>query len=177
MPRELSNPRLGRAGPLPAAQGDERLAGAFAETQVRLSDARVVRRRPSGNAMSEIALKSIIPILFVRDVPTSAAFFREKLGFQIDFLYGAPPFYGSVSRDKACLHLRCVRQPNFVELAAREHSLILATVEASDVQGLFDEFKQRSVEFGQTPTTQPWGGTDFHVRDPDGNVISFVTYG
>jgi hypothetical protein len=27
------------------------------------------------------------------------------------------------------------------------------------------------------PTRQPWGGTDFHVRDPDGNVIAFVTYG
>jgi uncharacterized glyoxalase superfamily protein PhnB len=42
---------------------------------------------------------------------------------------------------------------------------------------LFEEFKERDVEFAQTPTKQPWGGTDFHVRDPDGNVISFVTYG
>ncbi len=126
--------------------------------------------------MSEISLKSVVPILFVRDVSASAAFFHEKLGFETDFLYGAPPFYGSVSRDKVCLLLRCVHQPNFVELAAREVSLILATVEVFDVQGLFEEFKQRGVEFGQTPTKQPWGGTDFHVRDPDGNVISFVTY-
>jgi uncharacterized glyoxalase superfamily protein PhnB len=127
--------------------------------------------------MSEIALKPIIPILFVRDVSASAAFFREKLGFGIDFLYGTPPFYGSVSRDKARLHLRFVEQPNFAELAAREDSLILATVEVSDVQGLFEEFKERGVAFAQTPTKQPWGGTDFHVRDPDGNVISFVIYG
>ena len=131
----------------------------------------------SGNPMSEIVLRSIVPILFVRDVPGSAAFFQEKLGFGIDFLYGAPPFYGSVSRGEACLHLRCVRQPNFVELAARELSLILATVEVSDVHGLFEEFRGRGVEFGQAPTKQPWGGTDFHVRDPDGNVISFVDYG
>jgi catechol 2,3-dioxygenase-like lactoylglutathione lyase family enzyme len=47
--------------------------------------------------MSEIALKSIVPILFVRDVSASAAFFQEKLGFEIDYLHGAPPFYGSVS--------------------------------------------------------------------------------
>lgn len=77
----------------------------------------------------------------------------------------------------ACLHLRFVHQPNFAELAAREVSLILATVEVSDVQGLFEEFKERSVEFAQTPARQPRGGTDFHVRDPDGNVISFVAYG
>jgi catechol 2,3-dioxygenase-like lactoylglutathione lyase family enzyme len=127
--------------------------------------------------MSEIALKSAVPILFVRDVSASAAFFQEKLGFAIDFLYGAPPFYGSVSRGEACLHLRCVHEPNFGELAAREHSLILAMIEVSDVRGLFEEFTQRGVEFGQLPTAQAWGGTDFHVRDPDGNVFSFVTYG
>ena len=127
--------------------------------------------------MSKIILKSITPILFVRDVSASAAFFREKLGFGVDFLYGTPPFYGSVSRDGACLHLRFVGQPNFAELAAREDSLILATIEVSDVQGLFEELKGRGAEFAQTPTKQPWGGTDLHVRDPDGNVISFVTYG
>lgn len=127
--------------------------------------------------MSDIALKSAVPILFVRDVTRSAAFFREKLGFAIDFLHGTPPFYGSVSRGETCLHLRFVHQPNFAELAAREVSLILATVEVSDVQALFGEFEERGVTFAQMPTKQPWGGTDFQVRDPDGNVISFVTYG
>ena len=127
-------------------------------------------------AMSEIALRTVVPILFVRDVSASAAFFREKLGFEVDFQYGTPPFYGSVSRGGACLHLRCVHQPNFAELAAREVSLILATVEVSDARGLFEEFKERDVEFPQEPTKQAWGGTDFHVRDPDGNVISFVSY-
>lgn len=126
--------------------------------------------------MSEVVLKSAVPILFARDVTASAAFFRDKLSFEIDFLYGDPPFYGSVSRGVACLHLRCVHEPNFSELAARERSLILATIEVSDVQALFEEFRGRGVEFAQTPTKQDWGGTDFHVRDPDGNVISFVTY-
>ncbi len=126
--------------------------------------------------MREIALTSIVPILFVRDVSASAAFFQEKLGFETDFLYGTPPFYGSVSRGEICLHLRFVRQPTFAELAAREVSLILATIEVSDLQGLFEEFKGRGVAFAQMPTRQPWGGTDFQVRDPDGNVISFVTY-
>ena len=132
---------------------------------------------PYHRPMNEIILKSAVPILFVRDVSASAAFFREKLGFEINFLYGTPPFYSSVSRGKACLHLRCVHRPNFAELATQEVSLILTTVEVSDVQGLFEEFKERGVEFTQMPTKQPWGGTDFHVRDPDGNVISFVTYG
>jgi len=126
--------------------------------------------------MSGGVLKSVVPILFVRDVTASAAFFREKLGFGVDFLYGDPPFYGSVSRDGVRLHLRFVHQPNFAELAAREDSLILATFEVLDVHGLFAAFRDRGVEFAQTPTRQPWGGTDFHVRDPDGNVVSFVAF-
>jgi uncharacterized glyoxalase superfamily protein PhnB len=125
---------------------------------------------------AETKLKSIVPILFVRDVPTTAAFFRDKLGFEIDFLYGEPPFYGAVSRDEVCIHLRCVHQPNFADLAAREVSLILASIEVPDVQALFKEFEGRGAEITQQPTHQTWGGTDFHVRDPDGNVISFVTY-
>ena len=126
--------------------------------------------------MSKVVVKPAIPILFVKDVSQSAAFFREKLGFEIDFLHGEPPFYGSVSRGAACLHLRFVRRSNFAGLAAREISLILATVEVSDVRALFEEFIARGVEFTQTSTRQVWGGTDFHVRDPDGNVISFVTF-
>lgn len=126
--------------------------------------------------MSEIVLKPAVPILFVRDVPASAAFFRDRLGFGIDFLYGDPPFYGAVSRGGACLHLRCVRAPNFAELAAREVSLILATIEVSDVQGLFAEVSERGADIAQVPTKQPWGGTDFQVRDPDGNVVSFVSF-
>jgi len=122
-------------------------------------------------------LKSVIPILLVRDVAACAAFFHEKLGFEVDFLHGLPPFYGAVSRDGVCLHMRFVHKPLFAQIAAREKSLICASIEVSNVQGLFEEFKARDVEFAQTLTKQAWGGTDFHVRDPDGNAISFVTYG
>ncbi|AYG66890.1 MULTISPECIES: glyoxalase superfamily protein [unclassified Rhizobium] len=120
--------------------------------------------------------KSVVPILFVRDVTASAAFFREKLGFAEEFLHGAPPFYGAVSRDGICIHLRLVYEPYFAAAAAKEGSLILASIEVSNVQGLFEEFKKKGVEFAQPLTKQAWGGTDFHVRDPDGNVISFVAF-
>lgn len=122
----------------------------------------------------EPMLRRVVPILFVRDVARAAAFYEQKLGFQIDFLHGKPPFYGSVSRDDARLHLRFVHQTNFTELVAREQSLILAMIEVSAVKALFEEFATRDVEFAQRLVRQPWGGLDFHVRDPDGNVISFV---
>lgn len=37
-------------------------------------------------------------------------------------------------------------------------------------------YTARSVNFAQRLVRQPWGGLDFHVRDPEGNVVSFVQY-
>jgi uncharacterized glyoxalase superfamily protein PhnB len=121
-------------------------------------------------------LNAAVPILLVRDVTASANWFDERLGFAINFLHGAPPFYGAVSRDGACLHLRHVGDPLFAQMAAREVSLIAVSIETSDVRALFDEVLARGAEIAQPLTSHEWGGTDFHVRDPDGNVVSFVSY-
>ncbi|MDB5704010.1 MAG: bleomycin resistance protein [Sphingomonas bacterium] len=130
-----------------------------------------------GRAVADApVLGGAIPILFVRDVTAAAAFYRDKLGFAVDFLHGKPPFYGAVSRDRAWLHLRFVHQPNFAELARREGSLILATIETGNVKALFEEYEIAGVAFAQGLVRQAWGGLDFHVRDPDGSVISFVQY-
>lgn len=118
--------------------------------------------------------KPAVPILFVRDVIAAAAFYVEQLGFTRDFLHGEPPFYGAVSRGEARLHLRFVAEPTFAALAATEEALILATIEVDDVAALFAEYTARGVSFPQALVEQPWGGTDFHVRDPDGNTVSFV---
>ena len=145
----------------------------WAELKAATAGAQGTPRSLSGPPL----LKDVIPILCVRDVKACAAFFQQKLGFEIDFLHGLPPFYGAVSRDGVCLHIRYVQQPFFAQTAVQEKSLICASIEVSNVQRLFEEFKARGVEFAQTLTKQAWGGTDFQVRDPDGNVISFVTYG
>jgi len=121
-------------------------------------------------------LTGLVPILFVTDVSASAGFYRDRLGFEIDFLHGKPPFYGAVSRDGVCLHLRYVATPNFAALARQECSLILASIEVTDVKALFDEVRMRGAEIVQKLERKAWGGLDFQVRDPDGNVISFVQY-
>jgi uncharacterized glyoxalase superfamily protein PhnB len=145
----------------------------WAELKAATAGARKTPRAPSGAPV----LKFVAPILFVRDVKASAAFFEQKLGFELEFLHGLPPFYGAVSRDGVRLHLRFVHQPPFEKTVAGEESLICAMIAVSNVHGLFKEFKTGGVEFAQPLTKQPWGGTEFHVRDLDGNVISFVMLG
>jgi uncharacterized glyoxalase superfamily protein PhnB len=165
------------AMPLPLALAQEVVAAeaGFADwAALKASLDGVAVQASAGSGPPRLA--HAIPILFVCDVGRAAAFYGEKLGFTRDFLHGNPPFYGSVSRDGACLHLRHVGRPNFAELAATEVSLILASIEVSDAKALFEEFAARGVEFPQRLQRQAWGGLDFHVEDLDGNRISFVTY-
>lgn len=120
-------------------------------------------------------LKSVVPILLVSDVPRAAAFWNG-LGFATDFLHGTPVFYGAVSRDGVVLHMRHIDEPPFAAAAAREEQLICAAIEVTDVAALHADFAARGVAFAHPLTLQDWGGTDFHVRDPDGNVVSFVGF-
>jgi catechol 2,3-dioxygenase-like lactoylglutathione lyase family enzyme len=119
------------------------------------------------------AIKQTIPVVFVSDVPVSAGFYRDKLGFKIDFLHGNPPFYGSVSRDRACIHLRFVPEPAFAADLREREALLSAFVTVENAKGLFAEFSAAKVAFVQRLKKEPWGGPGFIVRDPDGNWICF----
>lgn len=162
--------------PLTLAQEIVAVEAGFKNWAALKASATHAPRTSSPAAAVKPALLNTVPILFVRDVAAAAAFYAQRLGFAVDFLHGNPPFYGSISRDRACLHLRFVHAPNFAAWAAREGSLILATIEVQNVKGLFEEYEGCGVEFPQRLVRQPWGGLDFHVRDLDGNVISFVEY-
>jgi catechol 2,3-dioxygenase-like lactoylglutathione lyase family enzyme len=125
-------------------------------------------------AAKPVLLDAARPVLFVRNVRAAAEFYRDRLGFRVDFLHGHPPFYGSVSRDDATLHLRFVHEPVLAEDAAREEGLIMAFIEARNVKALYAEYLAAGVELAQKLTKQAWGGTDFIVRDLDGNTVAFV---
>jgi catechol 2,3-dioxygenase-like lactoylglutathione lyase family enzyme len=120
-------------------------------------------------------LKGAMPVVFVSNVQASAAFFRDKLGFAIDFLHGNPPFYASVSRGAARLHLRFVHEPVFAPgVREREDGLLSAFVDVDNIKGLFAEYKAAGVEFVHPLRKEPLGASAFIVRDPDGNSICFA---
>jgi catechol 2,3-dioxygenase-like lactoylglutathione lyase family enzyme len=129
------------------------------------------RARP---APAQLRLKGAVPVLYVRDVAAAAGFYRDALGFEIDFLHGQPAFYGAVSRGGARLHLKFVHEAVFGPGRVEEEDLIMAFVPIDNLRALYAEYRAKGVEFSQEATKQAWGGTDFHVRDPDGNRIAFV---
>ena len=115
--------------------------------------------------------------LFVSDIEASCEFFTQKLGFTIVFVYGEPPFYAQVKRDRGLLNLKCMDSPVIdPELRDRE-SLLSADMgvdTSEEIKQLFLEFQAAGVSFFQTLRKEPWGAMTFIVKDPDGNLLLFA---
>jgi catechol 2,3-dioxygenase-like lactoylglutathione lyase family enzyme len=122
-------------------------------------------------------LSRSVPVIFVTDVTRSATFFRDTLGFSVDFLHGEPPFYGAVSRDGACLHLKFVHDPVITPGPHDREGLISAFIQVEDVNALYAEYVAAGASFAEILKKEAWGGRDFIVRDPDGNGICFAELG
>ena len=115
--------------------------------------------------------------LFVADITASCGFFTSKLGFEVVFTYGEPPFYGQVKRGNARLNLRRVCEPVFVGDIREREQLLSASMtlgSAAALRELFLQYQSAGVDFQQTLKQQPWGARDFIVRDPDGNLLLFA---
>ena len=134
----------------------------------------------SGSAPQQRSAAVIIaaePQLFVSDIEAACAFFRDKLGFRVVFVYGAPPFYGQVARDGARVNLRCA-VPAVIDPGRRYAQQLLSAsltvASAGEIATLAQEFQQAGVAFAQALQDKPWGTRDFIVRDPDGNLLLFA---
>jgi catechol 2,3-dioxygenase-like lactoylglutathione lyase family enzyme len=122
-------------------------------------------------------LTSVEAQLFVANVQQSCDFYSEKLGFTVDFVYGDPPFYGQLSRDRARLNLRLVSEPVFAGDIRKREGLLSASITvaaASEIKLLFLDYQAAEVPFHQTLKKEPWGARTFVVSDPDQNLILFA---
>jgi catechol 2,3-dioxygenase-like lactoylglutathione lyase family enzyme len=145
------------------------------------SGAHVMSRKDLPHEGGQTVLRPILNSteaqLFVADIKASCAFYTDKLGFTVAFVYGDPPFYGQVARDHAKLNLRVVGEPVFAgDIREREHllsaSLTVATTD--EIKQLFLNYQTARVRFHQTLKKEPWGARTFVVSDPDGNLILFA---
>jgi len=172
--RELTDPEaLALPFPLHEAQEVIALEQGYA-SWAELKDGLQKTSRSDRPAPAACRLTKAIPVVFVSDVRKAAGFYRDQLGFAIDFLHGEPPFYASVSRDEACIHLRFVHQPVVIASFRAEEQLLSAFVAAGNVKALFAEYESRAVPFVHRLKKEPWGQSAFIVRDPDGNWLCFA---
>ena len=93
--------------------------------------------------------------VFIQNLKPGAV---TKLGFAIDFLYGQPPFYGSVSRGGACLHLRFVHEPVFkAGVREEERPLVEKPIQTLEHAHLADLIRGRECGLVRLPHGQQGG--------------------
>jgi len=106
--------------------------------------------------------------LFVEEMAAARAFYAEQLGMK------------SVSLDEGVLVFDA-GPLLIVELAddeARSERLVGrfagVSLGTSDIEALHARLKANGCTIVGAPERQPWGGLLMHVKDPSGNVLSFV---
>lgn len=113
--------------------------------------------------------------VFVRRIPTAIAWYTDVLSFQLDYVYGAPPFHAQVSRDGVALNLRRTEHAPW-PMPPAEQELLAVRFEVDDVKALYLEVRDRGAQLHQRLRREPWGQRTFVVADPAGNLLSFGSH-
>ena len=113
----------------------------------------------------------ISPQFLVDDLDRAIAYYRDQLGFEVDFAYES--FYGSVSRDGFAIHLKCAPKLAAEREHRRENEHLDAYISVADSRLLFSEFEKRGAKVIKPLEQRPWGCLDFYVEDADGYVLCF----
>jgi uncharacterized protein len=116
-------------------------------------------------------------ILAVADVERSLAFYRDRLGFEVQARYDDPP-YATLACAGTRISLAEQGHPAEdrpgVEMAAPEDRSRLAALlvlEVADCLAAHDELSAAGVPFLAPPFSPPWGGHRCFAVDPDGNLV------
>jgi uncharacterized glyoxalase superfamily protein PhnB len=109
-----------------------------------------------------------VPILNIKNLRASQAYYRDKLGFKVAWDHGDPPSFGAVTRDNSVIFM-C----QSCEMPSGAWMMIFT----KDVDNLHDEYKKRGAIIKMAPTDMPWGLREMQVADPDGNTIRFAGHG
>lgn len=117
-----------------------------------------------------------VPVFLVDDVLMTAEYYRETLGFELNFIWGEPPTYGSVSRDDAILNFSLAspmgRRNGMASAGAGNGVDVVIVVKAIDE--VYEELQQRGAEITLELETQVYAMREFQLRDNNGYIIAIA---
>src|SRR5690242_10487514 len=106
-------------------------------------------------ALPTIECEMLHPTLFVRDVRAATAFYTEKLGFELGFLWGDPPSMAGVNLGKVSVHLS--------QGEPRSGGCEVYFV-VGDVDELHALHVANGVAVSAPPANKPWGLRQYDLR-------------
>ncbi len=108
-------------------------------------------------------LGQALPHLPVDDVAAAIAYYRDILGFSINY---AQDDLGVMYRDKVTLLL--------IERTKAHSGIGSFTAYVKSADSLHDEFTSKGAKIEAPPVSRPWGLRDFTVIDPYENRVTFA---
>lgn len=118
-------------------------------------------------------LHGVQPVLPVPDVAVAAAWFRDQLGFEIDFLFGEPAVHGRVKTGSdgpdgwgqaVYIHLSLSSGPIQPCGETRLHV-------GHDIDGLHAALLEGGATVLEAPADRPWGLREMLLQAPGGHVL------
>jgi len=126
-------------------------------------------KSPSLKRTAEVT--SLAPQFLVDDLSEAIAYYRDRLGFELDFVYESS--YASVSRDGFAIHLKCAPKTIADRTNRKQNEHLDAYVGVRGIEALFDELKSNGAGIIRSLEERPWGCRDFYVEDLDGYLLCF----
>jgi catechol 2,3-dioxygenase-like lactoylglutathione lyase family enzyme len=127
--------------------------------------------------MTRPAISSISPSFIVRNVTNSISFYRDMLGFEMEYQHpDRDPFFAIVQRDGAMIFVKSVGAepiPNRTRSAPEVAARWDAYVSVADPDALAAEFTSRGVKFFEPLKDTHDGLRGFEIEDADGYLLFF----
>jgi uncharacterized glyoxalase superfamily protein PhnB len=116
-------------------------------------------------------ITGLAPQFLVDDLDRAIAYYRDRLGFELDFQYQS--FYAAVSRDGFAIHLKEAPKLAAERAHRKQHEHLDAYIAVSGIQALFNELQRRGADVTKPLEQRPWACLDFYVEDVDGYILCF----
>ncbi len=123
------------------------------------------------NTSAQSKIKKMSPQLLVTDIEHSIEFYTKKLGFDVEFRY--EDFYAGVIKDSHSIHLKSGKASIEERKSKREKDDPDIVFSVEDIEALYEEFVNKSVDIVQPLCERPYG-KEFYIADPDGNILAFL---
>jgi catechol 2,3-dioxygenase-like lactoylglutathione lyase family enzyme len=116
-------------------------------------------------------------ILAVSDFSASLAFYRDRLGLEVEAVYDDPP-YATLACAGARVSLAEQGHPAedrpgvaMVAAADRSQAAVVLVLEVADALAVHAALAAEGVALLAPPFSPPWGGCRFFCVDPDGYLV------
>ena|SRR5579872_335267 len=115
------------------------------------------------NAKSSLKVDGFAAVLGVANVAAAVAYYRDVLGFAVDFTWDEPPTYAGVQLGAACLHL--------AQSTRKERGRVCFFCEGLD--DIYQDLEAKGARITQPISVEPYNMREFWVVDLDGNELIF----